>query len=190
MSDIRGKDSTGYWKDVRLSDNGDLLLVTGKLVNATTTKALAATTDYAAEDVLADAGATAWRFRNVVSVEQGSGVIVQAQALLTTTALTPRVTLYLFEATPTATLTDNAANTALLAADLINRVGRIDFLAMEDLGTGMSESVITTSTYGNLPVYFTLESGRDLYGIAVTRDAITGEAAGMKLTFKLSILQM
>lgn len=161
------------------------------LTNATVTKALAAAGDYAEEDVLSEsAGAgTAWTFSDIVKSNGCSGEITKAQAICETTGLTPRLTLYLFTATPTSQLNDNVANTALLHADLANYVGKIDFPAMEDLG-GDSESLASPSTYGNLPLAFTCASGaNDLYGILVTRDAITGEVATMDMTINLTCEQ-
>lgn len=187
MSDIRAKAPDGYFKDVRMSKNANLLLVTGKQVKAITTKILAATTNYAAEDVLADSGSTVWKFR-VVEENGGGGKIIQAQAYLSTTGLDPGITLYLFEIAPTSALIDNAANTAVLAADLLYHIGNIDFMAMSDLG-GHSEAMVTESTVGGLSIKFQLDTGRDIYGIAVTRAAITGEAANMKLTFKMVVEQ-
>ena len=161
------------------------------LIDVSVTKALAAAGDYAAGDVLSESVSTgtAWTFSGVVKQNGCSGEITKAQAICETTALTPRLTLYLFTATPTAQLNDNAANTALLHADLANYVGKIDFVAMEDLG-GDSETIATPSTLGNLPLSFTCASdANDLYGILVTRDAITGESAGDDMTVNLTIEQ-
>lgn len=162
-------------------------------VRVSTTKALAAAGNYAAEDVLsedADNGeGTAWTFNDCATNKGGSGYIVGAIASLETTALTQRITLYLFNATPTSELDDNAANTAVLNADIGKYVGRIDFPALEDLG-GNSEAVVTPSTSGNLPLKFVCAStDNNLYGIAVTRDAITGENATDDLTIILLIEQ-
>ncbi len=78
----------------------------------------------------------------------------------------------------------------MLHADLANYIGKIDFPAMEDLGTGDSETLATPSTYGKLPLAFNCASGaNDLYGILVTRDAITGEVATMDMTINLTIEQ-
>lgn len=85
-------------------------------------------------------------------------------------------------------LNDNVANIALDHVNLSNYVGKIDFVAMEDIETGDSETIATPSTYGNLPLTFTCASN-DLYGILVTRDAITGESAGDDMTIKLTIEQ-
>lgn len=161
-------------------------------VRVSVTKALAAAGNYAAEDVLSesatDGAGTAWTFANAAP-SGGSGYIVGATALLETTALTPRITLYLFNATPTSELDDNAANTAVIHADASKYIGRIDFDALQDLG-GDSEAVATPSTSGNLPMKFVLAAGAtSLFGIAVTRDAITGENATDDLVITLFIEQ-
>jgi len=156
------------------------------------TKALESAAAYAAEDVLSESDTpddgTAWIFAAVAKVNGGTGYIVKAQAICETTAVTPRLTLYLFGATPTSELDDNAANTALLHADLANYVGKIDFPAMEDLG-GDSETVASPSTYGNLPLAFECASdANDLYGILVTRDAFTNTATN-DMTVRLTVEQ-
>lgn len=152
-------------------------------------KLLAATTNYAAEDAMSESATagTAYHFRDMARRKDGSGVIEKAQVFCSTTALTPRVTLYLFSKLPTTNLYDNVANAAPSASDHPSFEGQIDFPALEDLGGG-SASIVTPSTVGNLPLPYKCEDG-NLYGIAVTRDAITGEAAGMTLQFKLQIRQ-
>jgi hypothetical protein len=165
--------------------------VDGIVKTVSVTKALAAAGDYAAEDVLSESAiaGTAWTFTAVARANGASGYITKAHVICETTGLTPRLTLFLFKATPTSNLNDNVANTALLHADLANYIGKIDFPAMEDLG-GDSEAVATPSTYGNLPLAFTCASGADdLYGILVTRDAITGESAGDDMTVRLTVEQ-
>jgi len=162
-----------------------------RLKTVSVTKALAAAGDYAAEDVMSEnaSSGTAWTFSAIAKVNAGTGYIVKAQAICETTGLTPELTLYLFNATPTSNLNDNAANTALLHADLASYVGKIDFPAMEDLG-GDSEAIATPSTVGNLPLAFECASGADdLYGILVTRDAITGESAGDDMTVRITAEQ-
>lgn len=149
------------------------------------TKALAAAGNYAAEDVLSESATagTAWIFRGT----GGSGYITKAQAICETTGLTPRLILYLFNVLPTSNLYDNVANTALLHADLAKYIGKIDFPALEDLG-GDSEALASPSTYGNLPIAFcTKDVAQTLYGILVTRDAITGESAGDDMTVILTV---
>ncbi len=162
----------------------------GKTITVSTKKTLAAAGDYAAEDVLSESATdtvgTDWDFLGIAKTNGGNGYITKAIALCSTTNLTPRLTLYLFTAAPTSELDDNAANAAISTTDAPNYVGRIDFLAMEDLG-GMSGSIVTPSTSGNLPLAYNCTQGvDDLYGILVTRDAITGEAASMTLTIVLT----
>lgn len=152
---------------------------------------VAAAGDYAAEDVISNhaTAGRAWKFDGVVRKKGGSGRIVQALAMWETTALTPRWTLYLFRGVPEGVLNDNVANTSPTIADWINYIGKLDFSALEDLG-GISESFITLSTVGNLPVYFTCAGGvRDIYGVIVTRDAVTGEAANSRAAIVLTTEQ-
>ena len=172
----------GNWPNVSIE---------GREVVASETKALAAAENYAAEDVMCENVSTgvAWTFAAVVGQAGAGGWITKAHALWETTALTPRLTLYLFNAAPTTELDDNKANAAPAFADLSQYVGKIDFPAMEDLG-GMSESLATPSTSGNLPLAFRCASdGTSLIGILVTRDAIAGEAAGESLTIRLTCVQ-
>ncbi len=187
---VKGID--GVIRDLSVSPNGNLLQVTGRLLKASDKKTLAATTDYAAEDVLSESASagTSWQFKNVVLQANGGGIILAAKVLCSTTALTPRLTLYLFDATPSSNLNDNNANTTLLAADLQRYLGKIDFPALEDLG-GYSESLATCSTAGNLPLPFIIENGsKDIYGVLTTRDAVTGEvAATTTITIQLIIEQ-
>ena len=154
------------------------------------TKALAAAGNYAAEDVLSEdaASGTAWVFNAIVPRNGMSGKIIKAQAICETTALTPALALYLFTATPTSALDDNVANTAVIHADIANFIGRIEFPALADLG-GDSEAVVTPSDEtGLLPLPFRCASADDaLYGILVTRDAITGETATDDMTVRLSV---
>ncbi len=146
-------------------------------------KPLAAAGDYAAEDVLSESATlgSAWLFQGLPAI----GRITKAQAICSITALTPRLTLYLFRGLPTSALNDNVANTALLHADLSKYIGKIDFTGMEDLG-GDSESIVTPSTSGNLPLDYETEDN-SLWGVLVTRDAITGEVAGMSMTIRLTV---
>jgi len=153
------------------------------------TKALAAAGDYAAEDVMCEDATTgvAWTFSEAAKRNGGTGFIHQAIVLCETTNLTPRLTLFLFNATPTTELDDNKANAAPANADIAKYVGRIDFPAMSDLG-GDSCAIATPSTSGNLPLAFECATDADdLIGILVTRDAITGETAGDDMTVILYV---
>jgi len=155
------------------------------------TKALAAAGNYTGNDVLSESASsgTIWTWAAVLPDNGGRGKIVKAVALLETTALTPGLTLYLFKAAPTSELNDNAANTAVLHADEANFVGAITFPAMTNTGAGDSQAIVTPSlTTGNLPLAFECgSSANDLFGVVVTRDAITGESAGDDLIIKLTV---
>lgn len=172
MSDIRVKTPFG-WKDVLGTDEGKLIVV-GSHNIIIRRRQIAAAGAYAAEDILSnsatDGQGTPWVFDGV----GGSGKIFSAQAFIQTTALTPRLTLYLFSRIPTSELDDNAVNVAPAMASLSFYIGKIDYLVMEDLG-GVSEVLVTPNTYGNLPVPYWGCNGK-LYGILVTRDAVTATA--------------
>jgi len=162
----------------------------GRTITVTVERTLAAAGDYAAEDVLSDDAdngeGTAISFTGIGKNKGAGGYITKSSILCSATALTPKFTLYLFNQTPTSELDDNAVNTAVLTADRLNYVGKIDYPAMEDLG-GNSETLCTPSTYGNLPLSFNCDESSDsLYGVLVTRDAITGEAAGMTIAISLT----
>ena len=160
---------------------------TNKIQIVSVTKALAAAANYDAEDVLSESASagTAWIF-TVVGIQASSGIISNAVALLETTALTPRIRLYLFNAVPTSALNDNVANTAVLHADEANYIGSIELGAMSDLG-GDSEANAAEGTAGLSLRFKTGASDNRLYGIAVTEDAITGETATDDLIIKLTI---
>jgi len=150
-------------------------------------KPLAAAGNYAAEDVLCENATTGqpWLFTNMALKPGGWGRIIQAQVFWETTALTPKLTIYLYNKLPTCELRDNVLSTGPLAADLPFYRGRLDFPAMEDLG-GMSTSIITPSTYGNTPLDYKCDNTSTLlYGVAVLRDAVTDEAAGAKMHIRL-----
>ena len=150
-------------------------------------KAIAAAGDYAAEDVISGSASVseAWKFPGLARKKGGSGYIIKAIVAWETTALTPLLTLYLFKKAPTSELRDNVANTAILFADIDNYVGKIDWAALEDLG-GVSDALVTSSDDRGLPLAFNCAEDEDgLYGVLVTRDAITGEAAGENLTIIL-----
>lgn len=160
----------------------------GVIKTVSVTKVIATAGAYLAERVVSENTSTGtdWDFTAIAKENGGSGYIVKAHVLCETTAITPRMSLYLFTAAPGCALNDNAANTALLWTDLANYVGKIDFPAMEDLGTGKTEAVATPSTFGSLPMAFTCAStADDLFGVLVARDAVTigvGDDVVIRLT--------
>jgi len=156
--------------------------VGGSIVEVRTTKALEAASAYAANDVLSESDTngegTDWDFDAIGRTNGAYGLVISAIAISESESVTPRLTLFLFNAPPTSELDDNAANTAPDAADMAKVVGRIDFPAMDSLGTTDSLAVATPNTpASNLPLPFKCASGDDaLYGILVTRDAFTQTA--------------
>lgn len=166
-----------------------------RLVSVSVTKALDSSDGaYTAEDVLSESksAGTVWTFSTIAKVNGGTGYIVKAQAISETNNVTPRLTLYLFNATPTgAAVNDNVANTSVLHANISQYVGRIDFPAMEDLGGAGTDStsIATPSTSGNLPLAFQCATAADdLIGILVTRDAFTNTATN-DMTIVLTVEQ-
>lgn len=168
-------------------------IVHGRVKTVSVTKALVGGACIAG-DVLSEsttAGA-AWTFAAIAGENGGSGYITKVHAILETAAKTPRLVVFLFIATPTCTLNDNAPNTALLHTDLANYVGKVDLPAMETIpaaGAGDSEAVATPSTTGSLPLAFTCASGADdLYAVVATRDAVTPTATD-DLVIRLTVEQ-
>ncbi len=162
------------------------------IITVSAEKALIADGNYAANEVMSESksGGTAWTFTKMARSNGGSGAITEAYVIFQqTTAITPRLTLFLFDATPTSNLNDNAANTAIIHADRTKNPRWIDLSATEDVG-GSQQAKAAISTVGGLPVYYTCAAGDDdLYGIVMTRDAITAESAGEILTIVLVVEQ-
>lgn len=162
-----------------------------KIKTVSVTKALAAASAYDAADVLSESATngvgTAYTFSAIARYNGAGGEVTKAHVISEATGITPRLVLYLFTAAPTCELDDHAANTALLHADQANYIGRIDFPAMSENGTGGAEAVATESTYGNLPLTFTCPTtADDLFGVLVTMDAFT-QTAGNDMIIKLTV---
>ena len=166
----------------------------GVYVEVTTTKALEAAAGYTANDVLSEtdtaSAGTAWTFSTCARANGAGGYITKATAISESESVTPRLTLYVFHTTPAnGELDDNAANISPDAGDKAKYVGKIDFPALESLGTTDSTATVTPSTVGGLPLGFTCAAADDdLYGILVTRDAFT-QTATDDMTIILGIEQ-
>jgi hypothetical protein len=147
---------------------------------------------YTANDVISSGSpGTAWAFTAVTRADAAYGYITKAKIQTATTSVTPRLSMFLFNAIPTAgTTTDNIPNLCVGSGDADKYIGKIDWVALETIGTaGYSEAVATPSTYGNLPMAFSCATGADdIYGILVTRDAVTLGTAGTT-TISLTIDQ-
>ncbi len=156
------------------------------------TKALAAAAQYSANDVLSEnaTSGTAWTFTEVVKQNGGSGYITAVQVISESENVTPRITVFWFNAIPTSIDNDNVANTAPDSGDLAKYIGKTDVPALESLGTTDSVAIATPSTVGNLPMAFTCVSTvDDIYAIVVTRDVFT-QTTTDDLTIRLTIEQI
>lgn len=135
------------------------------------------TTAYAAEDVISESttAGTVWTFSDVVGFGGRGGLITKAIVQTDEGALTPQLSLLLFNAAPTtANLNDNAANTAPDYDDVGKFVGVIDFPAMTDLGGDSSWAVASLSADNDLPLAFKCaDADVNLYGILVAQGALT-----------------
>ena len=167
-----------------------------RLKRVSVTKAIVTGGAYSAKDVISEvttnALSTAFVFSAIASSNGRGGYITKARVISETTALTPRMVLFLYNAVPTCELDDNAANTAPKHADLANEIGFILFPAMDAASwttTGDSEAIATPSTYGNLPLAFICAADADdLWGVLVTLDAFT-QVAGDDMTVELTVEQ-
>jgi len=168
--------------------------VSGVAKTISVTKAIEAKGDYAAEDVLSSAtatgSATPWTFSAIFRANGTGGYITKAVIKSESTAsLAFRPTMYLYNVTPTGAMGDNEANTNPTYADQAKFVGQIDWPAFSDLG-GMSTSIATPSTPGNLPLWVDAATAADdLFGILVTRDAEANETAGDYFIVELTLEQ-
>jgi hypothetical protein len=130
---------------------------------------------YDAGDVVAEAaaGSLPWVFNNVAKKNGGSGYIVGALLQAETTAIASIFSLFLHSGIPTCALNDDVANTAPLKADRLIYKGRIDFPVCTSIGTGMSETMATPSTYGKCPLPFICKpNSRNLYGVLAIQNAL------------------
>jgi hypothetical protein len=143
---------------------------------------------YTANDIISNStgAGTTIAFAAIARENGGSGYITKANIVLGTSNITPRLTMYLFNALPVGgTLNDNSPNLHILGTDTAKYQGRIDWLALDTVGSGLSQSVATPSTYGNVPLSFGCASGADdLFGVLVTRDTVT---AGTNVTISIDL---
>ncbi len=134
---------------------------------------------FGANDVVNDDAcettATYWTFSDMALHVGGGGRVVSASIFSESENISPRLTLYLFNAAPTGIMATNSVNTNPVPADRSKYVNQIDFPALDAVSSGVSSiSVATPSTVGNLPLSFQCGAAlADLYGVLVTRDAFT-----------------
>lgn len=143
---------------------------------------------YTANDVICDSTATGTTiaFAAVARENGGSGYITKANITLGTSGITPRLTMFLFNAVPVGgTLQDNAANLHPAGTDTGKFIGQIDWVGLDNVGSGNAHAIATPSTYGNPPLAFNCAAGADdLFGVLVTRDTVT---AGTNVTISIDL---
>lgn len=129
-------------------------------------KIILASGAHAAGDVIAEAasGSTPWTFDL-----KGVGYITKAVLVAAATAITPRVVAFLYSNSPTCELDDADPSLQPVAGDVLSFVGTIAFPALTSIGSGSSYAVATPSTYGNLPLPFSVSK---LYVVLVTLDIV------------------
>ena len=184
-------------RSVRVDKEGWVMTVPNVVKQVSFTKAVAAGGDNAEDvtDVLSESTTigTPWTFADVARETGGSGYITKAIITTQAESQTARLTLFLFT-TPnlTCVLNDDVLNTAPDIADIASYQGKIDFPALEMVATASdSNTMCTPSTVGGLPLAFTCATGdASLYGVLVTRDAITTLTATESVTIALTIEQM
>ena len=138
-------------------------------------KGILATGAHVAEDVVSESASagTCWTFKNCVRKKGGAGKIVGGLVVAETTNIGGWFSLLLHTKTPTAVLNDGITNTAPILADREAYIGRINFNACTDLGTGSQDANSSVSTFGGLPIHFVCEDDDvNLYAIAVIRNAV------------------
>ena len=146
-----------------------------KLVEVFAEKTIISSGAYDINDVVSESTtvATPFIFKNAARVAGGGGRIIDALILAETTAIASQFALFVHTSQPHCALNDDVANTAFLLRDRSIAVVRIEFPACDDIGTGMSETVATPSTVGNLPKSFVCSKGsRDLYGVLAIKNAV------------------
>jgi len=139
-------------------------------------------TPYSANDVVNDTTctttATAWLFTNMARTAGGYFKIHDASIFSESENIEPRLTLMLFNATPTGALADNVANTNPLPADRTKYLKELFFPALSKITTSVASiAVASGSTVGNLPLTGKCAAGSTtVYGVLKTLDIFTQTA--------------
>lgn len=139
-------------------------------------------TPYSANDVVNDTTctttATSWLFLAMASAVGGYGVIKSATIFSESENISPRLTLFLFNAVPTGALADNVANTNPILGDRTKYIGKIEFPALKARSASCaSEASATPSTVGGLPLWYKCAAAvTTIYGVLVTEDIFTQTA--------------
>lgn len=195
--------------NIKLIDNGDgtnsistkdIALANAVIKVSAAPKVIVAAGNYDANDVLSESASvgTVWTFPDAVKVAGGYGAIVGAKITWSKSggigalATACRCLLKLYKtATLACNLNDNVANTGVMAADVPNHIGDIEFEGLKNFGSAEAWfSEASPSTGGRLPKWF--KAGalvKDIYGVLVLLDAETNETAGFTCSIDLYIEQ-
>ena len=138
--------------------------------------------------------AEAWVFSNMVSGKGEAGNITKARIESESESITPKLTLYLFTQAPTpgalVRLADNTVNNSPCAINVAYYVGKIDWPAMETIGTESYSNMTIPASTGTFRLPFRCHpNSKNLYGILVTRDAFT-QTAGDDIIITLTVEQL
>lgn len=150
----------------------------------TANKTIAATTDYAAADVVSnsESAGTAWTWTIPAGLRNGSYVITHAEINWSVDALAVSFELDIFRAAPTtSTLNDNATR-KVDADDRANHHGVIKFETPSDRG-----EVAVAEAWPYLPIEYDDLVAGVIHGILSTLSAFTNESAGMTCYIGLDI---
>ena len=169
---IKGMMSDGKTSRYVQVDSAGRLVLSNNSKIKRVTKPLGAANEYHATDVLSESTSTGsdWDFNLGFT-----GNITLVMVVSVTSAITPRLVLHLYRFPPACQLNDHATSTSPKAADLVNFIGSVDLPAMTSLGTGMSYTIATPSTYGNL--YLPYDTPK-IYGVLHTLTAFTQTVGG------------
>jgi len=138
--------------------------------------------------------AEAWEFPNMVSGKGESGYITKARIESETESITPKLTLYLFKQEPTPAdlvrLADGSINNSPCATNIADYIGKIDWPALETIGTESYSNQTVPASTGTFRLPFRCApTSRNLYGILVSRDAFT-QTAGDDIIITLTVEEM
>lgn len=144
---------------------------------------------YAANDIVSNSTSspTIITFSDAAAVIGGSGFVNKGRILIdSATALLGTIfRLHLYHTAPTA-INDNSPFT-LLYANAGNRIGYIDFPALETGGTGSNAS---SALWIDLPIGFKCpDNSKDLFGLLMVKTAGSAPSSAQKIKIFLGIEQ-
>ena len=150
------------------------------VVRSATITRPADTTAYAANDVISTLAGAVLEFSGMARAVGGTGTIVRARLMTDQSTMIARCRLHLFHTAPTA-IADNSPYT-MLYANAANRIGSIDFPALNTEGTGSTGAGAMRPSYDGAYAppnlwYQCAAADTKLYGILEIKDAATPASA-------------